>query len=246
MQGEINMDKIGFDKISDGAGDISRRGFLQIAGTVAVGVGLGACGKSEKTASRTLKRSDIDPEALPSKGYLLVDTKKCQGGVSCMMACSLAHEGVVNLSLSRIQVLQNPFERFPDDIVLAQCRQCVDPACVRACPEGALYIDKEKGNIRRIDAEKCTGCKSCVEACPFPPARSIWNSRDGKALKCDLCIDAPFWKNRKEHEIQQACVAVCPVAAIHFTTEIPVQQGDIGYDVNLRGNAWKLLGYPTA
>ncbi len=27
----------------------------------------------------------------PSKGYLVVDTKKCSGCMSCMMACTLAH-----------------------------------------------------------------------------------------------------------------------------------------------------------
>ncbi len=226
-------------------GNISRRGFLHIAGTVAVGIGLGACGKSEKASSRTLKISELDPGTLPSEGYLLVDTKKCQGCLSCMMACTMVHEGVVNLSLSRIQVLQNPFECFPDDILLAQCRQCVDPACVNACPEGALYIDKANGNLRRIDTGKCIGCKSCIEACPYPPARSIWDSRDGKALKCDLCIDAPFWKDREEQKVKQACVAVCPLGAIRFSSEIPVQEGDYGYDVNLRGKAWASLGYPT-
>jgi protein NrfC len=69
--------------------------------------------------------------AIPaSGGYLLVDTRKCQGCMTCMLACSLVHEGRENLSLSRIQVIQNPFERFPDDITLEQCRQCVEPACL--------------------------------------------------------------------------------------------------------------------
>ena len=162
-----------------------------------------------------------------------------------MMACTLAHEGVVNPSLSRIQILQNPYEAFPDDIVMAQCRQCVEPACVDACPEEALYIDKTNGNIRRIDTEKCIGCQSCVEACPYQPARAIWNSGNGHAQKCDLCIDTPFWKDREEPVAKQACVAVCPVGAITFSSEIPVQKGDYGYDVNLRGNVWASLGYPT-
>ena len=223
---------------------VSRRGFLQIAGVVTVGAGLGSCGKSGGKTPRTINKSDLDPNALPSEGYLLVDTKKCQGCISCMMACTLAHEGVVNPSLSRIQVLQNPFEKFPDDITLAQCRQCVEPACVDACPENALHIDKENGNLRRIDVEKCIGCKSCVEACSFQPSRSIWNHTKGAAQKCDLCTDTPFWKEKENQTIQQACVAVCPVGAIVFSHEIPVQEGDYGYDVNLRGNVWAALDYP--
>ena len=43
----------------------------------------------------------------PSDGYILVDTKKCQGCVSCMLACSLVHEGLESQSLSRIQIIQD-------------------------------------------------------------------------------------------------------------------------------------------
>jgi len=224
---------------------ISRRSFLQVAGTLAVSVGVGSCDWSETEKARVMDLKDLDPNALPSKGYLLVDTKKCQGCISCMMACTLAHEGVVNPSLSRIQILQNPFEKFPEDIAMSQCRQCVTPACVEACPENALYIDKKHGNIRRIDSEKCVGCKSCADACPYKPARSIWNSDEGIFQKCDLCVDTPFWKDRAEQKVQQACVAVCPIGAIVFSHDIPLQDGDDGYDVNLRGTIWASLGYPT-
>jgi ferredoxin len=40
-----------------------------------------------------------------------------------------------------------------------------------------------------------------------------------------------------------ACVEVCPVGAIKFTTKIPVQVGDQGYWVNLRDRRWRRLGY---
>jgi len=56
--------------------------------------------------------------AIPaSEGYLLVETKKCQGCTSCMLACSLVHKGVGNLSRARIQIIQNSLEFYPDDIM---------------------------------------------------------------------------------------------------------------------------------
>ena len=123
-----------------------------------------------------------------SEGYLLVDSQKCQGCQSCMMVCSLVHEGEASLSLARIQVMQDILRNWPDDIRIVQCRQCANPLCVKACPTGALYVDTAHGNIRVIDESKCDGCQQCIDACPFPPFRIGWNHITGKAIKCDLCL----------------------------------------------------------
>ena len=80
---------------------LSRRKFLAIAGTVALSAGIGSCSKDKSKESLVMKKEDLGPDAQPCMGYLLVDTKKCQGCVSCMMACTLAHHGVVNFSLSQ-------------------------------------------------------------------------------------------------------------------------------------------------
>jgi protein NrfC len=65
------------------------------------------------------------------------------------------------LSLARIQVVQNPFTCFPNDINITQCSQCVKSACLAACPVGAIDVDVSNGNVRTVDKEKCIGCNSC-------------------------------------------------------------------------------------
>ena len=40
---------------------------------------------------------------------------------------------------------------------------------------------------------------------------------------------------------KKACIEICPLDAIVFTTETPVQEGDGGYSVNLRGEEWDAL-----
>jgi protein NrfC len=149
------------------------------------------------------------------------------------MACSLAHEGEANLSLARIQVLQDILRNWPDDIQVVQCRQCANPLCVEACPTGALYVDVNRGNVRVIDDSRCDGCELCIEACPYLPQRIIWNHRTHKAIKCDLCIDTPYWEETGGPDGRQACVEVCPRGAIKFTKEVPNQRDDAGYDLNL-------------
>lgn len=185
--------------------------------------------------------------AIPaSEGYLVVDTKKCGGCASCMLACSMVHSGESNLSLSRIQVMNNVFAPFPGGIVQQQCRQCPYPACLDACPTGALHADAENGNVRAIDPGKCIGCERCINACPFTPSRVQWDPKGRKSQKCDLCADTPYMSADGGPGGMQACVAVCPHKAISFVTDAPVQT-DKGYQVNLRnGNgSWATLGFPT-
>jgi len=215
----------------------SRRRFLQLSKHAAVGT------VAAGSLPSLLWLNDAVAAIPASGGYLLVDTKKCQGCMTCMLSCSLVHEGKENLSLARIQVIQNSFAKFPDDITLAQCRQCVEPACLQACPTDALHVDHEHGNVRMIDVEKCIGCKKCVEACPHAPARAVWDFEDKHAQKCDLCADTPFWNEQGGPDGKQACVELCPVAALKFTKEIPKQKGGKGYNVNLRGKGWKNLGF---
>jgi protein NrfC len=232
----IEMSKI-IKKISAQSSSYSRREFLKISGNMAVLIGTGGALKEFIWLKNGIA-------AVPaSEGYLLVDTKKCQGCLTCMLSCSLCHEGKESLSLSRIQILQNPFEGYPNDLNISQCRQCVDPECVAACPAEALFVDEEHGNIRRIDESKCIGCESCIEACPFTPSRSSWDGDEEHALKCDLCLDTPYWNQEGGPGGKQACVELCPLGALMFTNEIPDQQGNKGYDINLRGKGWKRLGF---
>jgi len=176
-------------------------------------------------------------------GFLLVDLKKCQGCGTCMMACALAHTGVASYSLARIQIQQDSFENWPDDVYLATCRQCRNAPCVEVCPVGANHPDGAHGNVRVIDPEKCIGCKACIARCPFQPARIQWDQTQRKSQKCDLCIHTPYLGEPGGPGGTQTCIKVCPVSAIAFVPGMPDQAADgRGYEVNLRGPVWEKLG----
>lgn len=229
--------------------NVNRRDFLKISGTATLVAATCRSAESKEGQAETSRKPPTEKvdlstlELPPSQGYMLVDFRKCQGCLTCMLACSLAHEGRENLSLARLQVAQDPFGRFPGDLNLEPCSQCLDPECLKACPSEALHVDEQNGNIRTVDKEKCIGCKSCVEACPFDTARAIWNHEDERAIKCDLCTDTPYWNEEGGPGGKQICVEVCPVNAIKLTKAIPKQKGYAGYKVNLRGEAWKKMGY---
>lgn len=226
--------------------DLSRRNFIKVAGVFTLAA-----------SSAPLISCDeitvVDTELPPSMGYILVDSKKCQGCMTCMIACSLVHEGAVNLSLARLQVVQNPFAGWPDDITINQCHQCADAPCVKECPTNALFVDKENGNVRLVDKDLCIGCGFCLQACPFEVERPVVapdaeydNAR--KSRKCDLCQNAPYHWSSEGGGVngQQTCVAVCPVDAIQFTVDMPRQGSNQGYDINLRDANWGNMGFSTS
>ena len=213
----------------------SRRDFIVSGGVAVAAPAVIAAATSTATAQNA-------GAAIPrSQGYLVFDSRKCIGCTTCMMSCSLAHYGVQNLSLARIQIIQDSFGRFPNDLTIAPCRQCVEPVCVRACPVGAAHADTANGNVRVIDEQKCIGCRMCLKMCPQQPRRTIWNHQTNKSSKCDLCINIPHWKEKGGPGGKQACVETCPVRALKFVTEAPDQEETNGYQVNLRNDHWLRL-----
>lgn len=233
---ESNSPLANIDSARSSEKTFTRRNFLKSLGVVGIGGILAGSG-----ISAFLLPNDVYAFET-SEGFLLVDTKKCAGCETCMLVCSLAHNGSANKSLSNIQIKKNPLGCYPNEIGQNQCRQCEDPGCVKACPTGAMHVDKET-NIRCVDAEKCIGCESCVEGCNYTPSRVQWNFEEKHTQKCDLCTNTPYWNEEGGPNGKQACVSMCPVAAISFTKELPTQD-DSGYIVNLRNEHWAKIGFP--
>ena len=238
-------DKESLNKEADSKKRLSRRDFLVTGGTVvAVDALISATPANSVAAAAAPANPAADASIPASKGYLVYDSRKCAGCTTCMLSCSLVHFGVQNLSRARIQIMQDSFAKFPNDIKMAPCRQCKAPVCVQNCPVGAAFVDTANGNVRRIDSTKCIGCKTCLKMCPQQPHRPVWVVIDGKgkSSKCDLCIDTPFWNETGGPGGKQACVESCPMMAIKFVAEMPNQAETEGYDINLRNDHWYNLG----
>jgi Fe-S-cluster-containing dehydrogenase component len=212
---------------------VLRRQFLAGGGAAIAAGALGVC--ASESAVSALAAPAGAPSFAESAGYIVYDSKLCFGCQSCMFACSMTHEGEANPSVSRIQIIRDApsFTKYPYDIVMSVCRQCVTPLCVQNCPSGACHVDTANGNVRRIDEGKCIGCKTCIKSCPQRPHRAIWNPVKNKATKCDLCINAPNWIREGGPDGHPACVEICPAKALKLVHEAPPQMDVAGYDVNL-------------
>ncbi len=65
------------------------------------------------------------------------------------------------------------------------CNHCLNPACVAACPSGAIYKRGEDGVVL-VNEQKCRGWRMCVAACPYKKVYNNWTT--GKSEKCILCF----------------------------------------------------------
>jgi nitrate reductase beta subunit len=81
------------------------------------------------------------------------------------------------------------------------CNHCLNPACVAACPSGAIYKRGEDGVVL-IDQNRCRAWRSCVAACPYK--KTFYNWASGKSEKCILCFP------RIESGQPPACFHACP------------------------------------
>jgi len=80
------------------------------------------------------------------------------------------------------------------------CEHCLNPACMSACPSGAMY-KRESDGIVLVDQDKCRGWRMCVSGCPYK--KVFINRLSGKAEKCTFCFP------RVEEGTPTVCADTC-------------------------------------
>ena len=80
------------------------------------------------------------------------------------------------------------------------CNHCLNPACVAACPSGAVYKREEDGVVL-VSQEACRGWRHCVPSCPYKKIYFNWETN--KAEKCILCYP------RLENGLPSVCAETC-------------------------------------
>ncbi len=178
-------------------------------------------------------------------GYAL-DLSRCVGCRRCVYACVKENNQSRDPQIQWIRVLQmdkedgvdlqhanqyyNP-EEVPEEghfYMPVQCQQCSNPPCVKVCPVGATW--REKDGIVVVDYNWCIGCRYCMAACPYGARHFNWGephvpSADvnpethylgnrprpkGVVEKCTFCIQ----RTRKGR--YPACVEICPTGSRKF------------------------------
>ncbi len=146
---------------------------------------------------------------------ILTDTTKCIGCRECVIACK--KENNLPPDFPRRWNLEDGLsarnwtsviDRPDGKYVRKQCRHCLEPACVSACPVGAL--EKTKTGAVIYARRKCIGCRYCMMSCPFGIPRYDWDQPVPYIRKCIFCY------SRISTGRQPACTEACPTQATIF------------------------------
>ena len=149
-----------------------------------------------------------------TKYAFAINLHRCIGCRTCTISCKM--ENQVADGLQRVRVL-NPEETTVYDVPTGTypalsmtwtpvpCQHCDEAPCVAVCPTGATT--KRDDGLVVIDKEKCIGCKSCIEACPYGARQ--FDETSTTVDKCTMCahrLDAGLGTTM--------CQIACPGRAI--------------------------------
>jgi len=130
---------------------------------------------------------------------LVITPKLCIDCHICELACAFSHSQGFDIAHSRVRTIHYPESGIT---VPEVCLQCIDAACMKACPASAISVYDELGAVL-INYARCVGCMSCVAGCPFG---NMLHDPDfpGYVFKCDLCFGDPI------------CARFCPTGALAY------------------------------
>ncbi|MFC1941868.1 4Fe-4S dicluster domain-containing protein [Chloroflexota bacterium] len=153
----------------------------------------------------------------------IIDISRCNGCYGCQIVCKDEHCGNDWTPYAKPQPDTGQFWLKMNETVRGTvpkvkvayqpvlCMHCDDAPCLAVCPvEGGIY--KRHDGLVIINPGKCTGCKKCVDACPYDAV--YYNEYLNLAQKCTGCAHLldKGWKEPR-------CVDVCPTQALMFGEE---------------------------
>ncbi len=151
------------------------------------------------------------------------DQTRCMGCNACTVACkdwNQVEPGPARWRRLRVTE-RGVFPTLSVFNLVMGCNHCANPACLAACPVGAIYKRSEDG-IVLVDRTKCKGLGACILKCPYGAPQFADDAQEPvkdpswpiahPMQKCTFCIDrVTVGKN-------PACVDSCPQRALDFGT----------------------------
>lgn len=104
---------------------------------------------------------------------MVIDLQKCVSCGACALACKtenntgLRRNGQTHNFCDFIYTTEGTFPELKHTTLPVQCNHCSNAPCVEACPVEPKAMFKTPEGLTMHNDERCIGCRSCQEACPY-------------------------------------------------------------------------------
>lgn len=143
-----------------------------------------------------------------SKYGFYIDMTRCVGCKTCQVACKDKNNLDLDVNYRFVRTFETGVFPNPDIYHYAgTCNHCEDPACVKGCPTGAMYVNSD-GIVLHND-DDCIGCHYCTWNCPYGVPQIFESGITGK---CDMC------QAYIENGAEPVCVNACMMRALKWGT----------------------------
>ncbi|HLH75533.1 MAG TPA: NrfD/PsrC family molybdoenzyme membrane anchor subunit [Candidatus Binataceae bacterium] len=154
----------------------------------------------------------------------VIDQERCIGCHACTVACKEEHNVPVGVFRTWVKYIEKgTFPAVQRHFGVMRCNHCDNAPCIEICPTKALF--RRDNGVVDFDSQRCIGCKSCMQACPYDAL--YIDPASHTAAKCNFCA------HRLELDLAPACVIVCPTHAI-IAGDLDAPESEIGRTVASR------------
>jgi Fe-S-cluster-containing dehydrogenase component len=149
---------------------------------------------------------------------MVIDLQRCVGCGACALACKAENNTRTRgggQSFNWADFVMKTVGKFPNvtqQVMPVLCNHCTDAPCVAACPAVPKAMFKTPEGVTLHDNERCIGCRTCQNVCPYSHAELKEGSLAGESYSV-ISFNAREGDTQPQWSDKAVLIAGCTASA---------------------------------